>query len=378
MEPNLSNLLEALSQNFWANKELSTQEFNSAQAWSRRLERAQSEMQARSAWIDEHASLPQASWDPHLKQALQNEWNTVQDQRAHIQHCQQQVDTHWRQSDEYSKRQIQASFKYKRAMEELGRDSFGPPPRPGGDRCIFPGPPQSFLDILSSPGETETYSVFQGPHVAHIDQHIRASGFTHLAGVNAYASANTYASGSHGYASSNAYTSGYVDTNGNVHAYAFASAQANGSAQAYAFASTQANGNAHAHACASAQATVGAAPPPLALCAPPAADPIHTWRSEVEAAVADYANMSSFPDPPAVGTCHNPSCAQNAGSRKLKACPCQVEHVIKEADLLLKPARAAFHPDKFAVCRHSEKEVFVAKAQEMFVVINRLYVQSKK
>lgn len=96
---------------------------------------------------------------------------------------------------------------------------------------------------------------------------------------------------------------------------------------------------------------------------------IKAWRDAVDAAFADYANMTAFPEPPALGVCRRAGCAQ--GERTLKACACQVERAFSLAKVDLKTERLRWHSDKFG--RHIHRDQMMAKATEVFQVVNRMF-----
>ena len=98
---------------------------------------------------------------------------------------------------------------------------------------------------------------------------------------------------------------------------------------------------------------------------------IKAWRTAVDAAFADYASMSVFTKPPALGFCEKASCSQ--GERKLEACECQIEQAFRKAKVVLKTERLRWHPDRFS--KHPE---MVAKAEAVFKVANRMYEKEKR
>ena len=98
---------------------------------------------------------------------------------------------------------------------------------------------------------------------------------------------------------------------------------------------------------------------------------IKAWRTAVDAAFADYASMSVFPEPPAIGFCKKALCSQ--GERKLEACECQIEQAFRKAKVVLKTERLCWHPDRF-----SEHPEMVAKAEAVFKVANRMYDMEKR
>jgi len=98
---------------------------------------------------------------------------------------------------------------------------------------------------------------------------------------------------------------------------------------------------------------------------------VKAWRTAVDVAFADYASMTVFPEPPAIGFCKKASCSQ--GERKLEACECQIEQAFRKAKVVLKTERLHWHPDRF-----SEHPEMVAKAEAVFKVANRMYEMEKR
>lgn len=84
------------------------------------------------------------------------------------------------------------------------------------------------------------------------------------------------------------------------------------------------------------------------------ASSIKAWRQAVEAAFADYANITVFSEPPAIGHCMDAWCKH--GERKLKACACQIERAFREAKVNFKLERVRWHPDRFSKCENAEMD----------------------
>ena len=105
------------------------------------------------------------------------------------------------------------------------------------------------------------------------------------------------------------------------------------------------------------------------------------WLTKCEAIFTDYSAATSFPDPPA-WPCVKPACRANEGQRALRACDCNLTflygmiHESTRSDTL-KAHRISFHPDKFSVSSPELRDEFKGKAQELFVVVNRLLEERK-
>lgn len=101
----------------------------------------------------------------------------------------------------------------------------------------------------------------------------------------------------------------------------------------------------------------------------PAPSAWEAWRIAVKAAFKDYSTIHIFPAPPA-SNCGNSTC-QPDSTRKLEACLCNTE-----ADFArlkdLKKERGGWHPDRFSSCPEEDREMFVAMAREVFVVVDAM------
>lgn len=101
-----------------------------------------------------------------------------------------------------------------------------------------------------------------------------------------------------------------------------------------------------------------------------------SWKYEVDVAFTDYANIQIFPSPPAgPAPCPKPTCA--AKERELDVCDCQIQRVFAVLGADLKAERRAWHPDRFAACTEEKRQEFMAKAKEVFQVVDRMYVVRK-
>jgi hypothetical protein len=104
------------------------------------------------------------------------------------------------------------------------------------------------------------------------------------------------------------------------------------------------------------------------------------WRPTVSIALVDRSTMTVFPDPPS-RWCPDLTCRKNSSTRKLAACPHNLEKTLSADPAFpdsLKVERLRWHPDKFSKCPEDVRELFRAKASEIFVVVNRLYQQEGK
>ena len=102
-------------------------------------------------------------------------------------------------------------------------------------------------------------------------------------------------------------------------------------------------------------------------------DAIATWRTQVEAAFADYPNMPTFPSPPS-DFCGRQRCESSKDERALGACSCAIERSFSGvADL--KKERLRWHPDRFTTCQ--DPKTFQKMAKEVFAVVQVMYDRQK-
>jgi hypothetical protein len=105
----------------------------------------------------------------------------------------------------------------------------------------------------------------------------------------------------------------------------------------------------------------------------PTSKQIDAFFIRTDEALADVANMKSFPFPPA-WPCHN-GCEMKKFQRSLDACSCNIAYIFRNRDL--KAMRLKFHPDRYSAVNPEVRERVQTWAKEIFVVLDGLYSSSK-